>query len=325
MTPRISLLVLTYNQATVVETAVQSCLAQVGEPLEIVLSDDASTDGTYALLLLLAAAYHGPHQVRVRCNPQNLGIGAHYNAVINDSTGQLLVTAAGDDISLPHRVQTLVAAWDASGQKADLLASHLVDMSTDGLDMGTIHVDDLARWKRPEDWVRKRPYVVGASHAFTRRLHQRFGPIRADLPYEDQAMALRASCMGGGITVQEALVQYRRGGVSAGAAQRLTVASNRQRLSVKHLRQRALYLQVQQDLKTAGRLDLWVGKLQKRLFRSELFLALQASSNWPERFSNLVQYSGAGWFWGVLQVVATSWPKLHVAWSNFSRRGSFFK
>jgi glycosyltransferase involved in cell wall biosynthesis len=57
------LLVLTYNQATVVEAAVQSCLAQVGEPLEIVLSDDASTDGTYALLLEMAAAYRGPHQV----------------------------------------------------------------------------------------------------------------------------------------------------------------------------------------------------------------------------------------------------------------------
>lgn len=319
MTPRISLLVLAYNQATVVESAVQSCLAQVCEPLEIVLSDDASTDDTHALLIKMAAAYRGPHQVRVRRNPHNLGIGAHYNAVISDSVGQLLVTAAGDDISLPHRVQTLAAAWDASGQKADLVASHLIDTSADGLDLGTIRVDDLAQWQSPQDWVRKRPYVVGASHAYTRRMHERFGPIRDDLPYEDQVMALRASCMGGGITVQEALVRYRRGGVSARASQHLTVASNRQRLSVKHLRQRALYLQVQQDLSTVGRLDLWGGKLQKRLLRSELFLALQSSGDWPSRCRHLAKYSGAGWAWGVMQVVATSWPKLYLALSNFKR------
>lgn len=319
MTPRISLLVLTYNQATVVESAVQSCLAQVGEPLEIVLSDDASTDGTHTLLLEMAAAYRGPHQVRVRRNPQNLGIGAHYNAVIKYSAGQLLVTAAGDDISLPHRVQTLATAWDASGQKADLLASHLVDMSADGLDLGTIRVDDLARWGSPEDWVRRRPYVVGASHAFSRRLHERFGPIRADLPYEDQAMALRASCMGGGITVQEALVRYRRGGVSAGAFKRLTMAENRQRLSVKHLRQRALYLQVQQDLATVGRLDLWGGKMVKKLHQSELVLSMQETQGWTERWALLRQHSQAGWAWGIVQVLAAQWPELNLAWSNWRR------
>ena len=320
MTPRISLLVLTYNQVTMVETAVQSCLAQVGEPLEIVLSDDASTDGTYELLLEMAAAYRGPHQVRVRRNPQNLGIGAHYNAAINDSAGQLLVTAAGDDISLPHRVQTLAAAWDATGQKADLLASHLVDMSADGLDMGTIHVDDLASWRRPEDWVRRRPYVVGASHAFTRRLHERFGPIRADLPYEDQAMALRASCMGGGITVQEALVRYRRGGVSAGAGERLTMAANKQRLNVKHHRQRALYLQVQQDLATVGRLDLWRGKLVKKLHQSELVLSLSEAQGWSTRWALLKQHSKAGWAWGFVQLLAAQWPELGLVWSNLKRK-----
>lgn len=325
MVPRISLLLLAYNQSSVVEAAVRSCLEQDCEPMEIVLSDDASTDETHAILLKMAAAYVGPHRVRVRRNAKNLGIGAHYNAVIDDSRGQLLITAAGDDISVPHRVRTLVAVWDASGQKADLLTSHLVDMSADGVDGGRIYVDDLARWRSPEDWVRKRPYVVGASHAFTRRLHERFGPIRADLPYEDQAMALRASCMGGGVSVQDALVRYRRGGISAGSAQRLTVAANHQRLIVKHRRQRALYLQVQQDLTTVGRMDLWGGKLKRLLLRSELLLALHASPDLSARMRYLTKYSGAGWVWGLLQVVAVSWPKLHLFWSNFNRRGSLFK
>lgn len=206
--PRITLVLFAYNQSALVEKAVRSCLGQECELLEIVLSDDASTDGTFAVLQDLAASYSGPHRVRVRRNTVNLGVGAHYNAAVADSSGQLIVTAAGDDISLPHRVRTLVSAWDASGQRADLLASHLIDMDSQGNDKGLLRVDNLVNWPSPDEWVRRRPSVVGASHAFTRRMFERFGPMGADLAYEDQVMSLRAACMGGGITIDEPLVRY---------------------------------------------------------------------------------------------------------------------
>jgi glycosyltransferase involved in cell wall biosynthesis len=140
MAPRITLVLLCYNQRHCIQHAVQSCFAQVGEPIEILLSDDASTDGGFELMQSMAALYRGPHTVRLRRNERNLGIGEHYNRAIADSTGQLLVTAAGDDISLPQRVQALAAAWDASAQTADLVASHAIDMTQDGQDVGLIRV-----------------------------------------------------------------------------------------------------------------------------------------------------------------------------------------
>ena len=109
------MLLLTYNQRPWVDDAVAACFAQECEPLDIVLSDDASTDGSFERLQQLAENYCGPHKVRVRQNPRNLGIGQHYSQAVADCLGQLIVTAAGDDISLPHRVQTLLAAWDATG------------------------------------------------------------------------------------------------------------------------------------------------------------------------------------------------------------------
>lgn len=133
-------------------------------------------------------------------------------------------------------------------------------------------------------------------------------------------MALRASCMGGGITVQEALVRYRRGGVSAGAGERLTMAANKQRLNVKHRRQRALYLQVQQDLATVGRLDLWRGKLVKKLHQSELVLSLSEAQDWSTRWALLKQHSKAGWAWGFVQLLAAQWPELGLAWSKLKRK-----
>jgi hypothetical protein len=211
--PRISLILLACNQHATVRAAAESCLAQIGEPLEIVLSDDASSDGTFAELQAVATAYHGPHRVRARRNATNLGIGAHYNQLMKETSGALLVTAAGDDLSLPQRVQRLAAAWDASQERLDLIASHFTDMAPDGSLGAHVVTDDLARLTL-EGWCMKRPYTVGATHAFTRRMMERFGPFIDGVWYEDPVMALRAITTGGAITLPEPLVHYRRGGTS---------------------------------------------------------------------------------------------------------------
>ena len=215
--PTISVLFLAFNQASFVEHAARSVLEQRDvAPLEILLSDDASTDATFDVLSMLADQYRGPHHVRVRRNARNLGIGAHYNALIAESKGELLITAAGDDLSVPNRAQRILAAWDASGRRADLIASDLQDLNAHGQAGETIRVDDLAHWRNASDWGERRPYVVGAAQAFTRRLFNQFGPYRPNVVYEDQINTLRAILMGGAITIAEPLVQYRRGGVSAG-------------------------------------------------------------------------------------------------------------
>jgi glycosyltransferase involved in cell wall biosynthesis len=211
--PRTSLILLACNQAATVRAAAESCLAQRGDALEVVLSDDASSDDTYAILCEVAQAYRGPHQVRAQRNPVNLGIGAHYNRLIAETKGDLIVTAAGDDVSLPHRVQTLVAAWQASGERAELIASDCISMAPDGSLGERIVNDDLARCS-VESWCRKRPFTVGATHAFTRRMMERFGPFVPDLWYEDIVMGLRAIMTGGALTVAEPLVHYRSGGSS---------------------------------------------------------------------------------------------------------------
>lgn len=212
--PLITLLLLTYNQETMVRAAALACLAQEGGPYEIIFSDDASTDGTYAVLREVAAAYRGPHQVVVRRSVENVGIGEHYNQLIELARGELLVTAAGDDLSVPTRVAELAAAWEATGRQADLVSSHLVDFDHDGHLHDVIHVDDLAQWRSIDDWVEKRPYIVGAAHAFTKRMMKHFGPMHTGIAYEDQIMTFRALMLGGGVIVDKPLVHYRRGGTS---------------------------------------------------------------------------------------------------------------
>lgn len=181
-----TILLLAYNQQNFVAQAAQSCLDQVGEPLEIILSDDGSTDDTFEILQKVARQYNGPHRVILRQNARNLGIADHYNTLIELATSQLLITAAGDDISYPERAQTLYKAWQDSGFKLDLIASYAQSVTHTGQATGkTIKVDQLADWKDAADWCAKRPYVVGATHAFTKRTWSEFGPISSDIPFED--------------------------------------------------------------------------------------------------------------------------------------------
>ena len=105
--------VFAYNQEKLIREAVESAFAQTYEPLEIVLSDDCSTDRTFEIICEMAAAYEGPHTVRVVQNPRNMGLLGHGIARGKDAAGEIVVVAAGDDISEPERTAMLVDAFGA--------------------------------------------------------------------------------------------------------------------------------------------------------------------------------------------------------------------
>lgn len=106
--PRVSIVLLAYNQENMIEHAVAGLFAQDYPDLEILLSDDCSTDGTLARLHELAAAYKGPARVAVYRTHENRGILSHWLEAVAQTTGEFVVMAAGDDVSYPHRVRTSV-------------------------------------------------------------------------------------------------------------------------------------------------------------------------------------------------------------------------
>ena len=311
--PTISVLFLAFNQARFVEHAARSVLEQRDvAPLEILLSDDASTDATFDVLSLLADQYRGPHHVRVRRNARNLGIGAHYNALIAESKGELLITAAGDDLSVPNRAQRILAAWDASGRRADLIASDLQDLNAHGQAGETIRVDDLAHWRNASDWGERRPYVVGAAQAFTRRLFNQFGPFRPNVVYEDQINTLRAILMGGAITIAEPLVKYRRGGVSAGLpSSDATLFLSRTR--ARHQREVAEIDQMLQDATSVGEAASVRHALEITINRAALLGQLLGP---PEQQTLSAVFDAARklpLFWCLRQYVYLRWPSIGAA------------
>lgn len=212
--PLLSILLIAYNQQATVAEAIAGALAQTWTPLEIIASDDASTDATFAAMQAAVAGYAGPHRVVLNRNPRNLGIGAHLSRLVTLSCGELLVVAAGDDVSLPTRCARLAEAWLASGRRLDLIASALEDVDERGAAHARITPSDLAAYRSAPDWIARPPFVVGAAQAWTRRLFDRFGPLPEGVVAEDLLMVFRAIVSGGAATLAEPLVRYRRGGLS---------------------------------------------------------------------------------------------------------------
>jgi GT2 family glycosyltransferase len=316
--PRLSLLLLVYNQAGTVEQAVNSCLAQQGETIEVVLSDDASTDDSYLRLQHLAAKYHGPHRVLLNRNPHNLGIGAHLNRLVEISHGELLVVAAGDDESLPLRCQRLADAWEAAGRRPDLLASPLNDLGADGSLHGVVSVDDLGPWTL-DRWLCERPHVIGAAQAWTRRAFERFGPLHPHIAYEDQIMTFRAMAGGGALTLPDALVNYRRGGTSA-KARPLTAQGVRERMQVQNQRHLAEVEQLRRDAEVAGLATRVHPALQGEWDRQRCLRDLLAAPGWSAAFAQAAHYPALPRPWRLRKLLAVqlaAWS----AWTNRRRAG----
>lgn len=113
--PLVTFALFTYNQEQFVREAVEAAFAQTYEPLEIVLSDDCSSDGTYSILQEMVNAYEGPHDARCQQTPENIGTVAHVMDVASQSKGELIILASGDDISKPNRAFELEASWSETG------------------------------------------------------------------------------------------------------------------------------------------------------------------------------------------------------------------
>ncbi len=213
--PLVTMLVLAYRQPGSIAGAIQGALAQTYTPLEILVSDDASDDDTWLEIERAVKDYGGPHQLALNRNERNLGIGAHISDLVARSHGELIVIAAGDDISVPTRCERIVEAWLVTSARPDLIASWLFDLDEQGRPGKLLKPTDLGTYRNAADWLARPPYVVGAAQAWTRRVFDRFGPLPPGVTAEDLIMVLRAVMSGGAITLAEPLVQYRRGGLSS--------------------------------------------------------------------------------------------------------------
>lgn len=206
---RVTLLLLAYNQETFVEQAITAAFAQDYPNLEIILSDDASTDATFAKMTTAAAAYRGPHTVLTRCNPTNQGVLSHIYGAVSGCSGELVVLAAGDDVSSPARVSRVAEEWLAHGCDAVFSGYEIMD------DNGRTISPYRRFLARDSDLVAYFPGrlvtpIHGASSAYSRRLFDQVRLPDEPIIFEDTFFSLMIGLLRGKVHfIDEPLVRYR--------------------------------------------------------------------------------------------------------------------
>ncbi len=203
----VSYVVTAYNIEKFIAESIQCAFNQTYSPLEIVLSDDGSTDSTYEIMAQMAAAYHGPHTIVLNRNSKNLGITAHMNkAYLELSHGELIVAAHGDDLSLPERTKK---SWEFLSSHPDFTA---VSFSMDAIDEhGKPIASHSAIVKEPHEYdFQSGGNIPAPSRCFYKRVMEAFGPMNQDCPTEDEIISFRALMLGRNAFLPEHMVKYRK-------------------------------------------------------------------------------------------------------------------
>lgn len=211
--PLASFCLITYNQENYIEEAIRGALSQTYSNLEIIISDDASTDGTQKLIKKIVEEYQGSHKIITNFNSTNLGLVRHVNKVLYEiSIGTYMFLAAGDDISMENRVKDTV----------DFYKSH-IDVVATGSDVQEIDdfsnkVDSTIYIKKTADRLLNLDYYVsaeykhlyGCTRSLTRKLINSFPPLDDTCPTEDTTLLFRAFLLNKKVAdIKDVLVQYR--------------------------------------------------------------------------------------------------------------------
>src|ERR1700680_979803 len=101
---RVSVTIVTYNSGRFIKRCLESVLAQRYANKEIIVIDNASSDGTVDILEQFEDRCH------ITYNDENIGFAAAQNQAICSSTGEWVVTLNPDVLLLPNFIQAMVEA-----------------------------------------------------------------------------------------------------------------------------------------------------------------------------------------------------------------------
>ncbi len=165
-TPTISVCMATYNGEEFVQEQLRSILEQLGPHDEVVVVDDASTDGTAQRVEEI-----GDARVRLTRAPRNRGYVRTFEHALSSARGRFVFLADQDDVWRPGRVEAMVEALGG----ADVVATNLATLGGG---------ESLRGPFGQPDWT------LRAADS-TRHVRNVLGVLAGNRPYYGCAMAVR--------------------------------------------------------------------------------------------------------------------------------------
>ncbi|MFF4113596.1 bifunctional polysaccharide deacetylase/glycosyltransferase family 2 protein [Streptomyces sp. NPDC001714] len=211
VTEPVSVIVPAYNESAGIEAAVRSLVAS-DHPVEIIVVDDGSTDGTADLVESL-----GLPRVRVIRQP-NAGKPAALNTGLAAAACELVVMVDGDTVFEPDAVRTLVQPFADPGVGA--VSGNAKVVNRRGLLGRWQHIEYVVGFnldRRLFDLAECMPTVPGAVGAFRRRALLALGGVSDVTLAEDTDLTMALCRAGWRVVYEEGAVAWTEAPASLGA------------------------------------------------------------------------------------------------------------
>lgn len=213
MPPLISIALASYNGAKYIEEQIESILNQTIKEIEIVVSDDVSTDNTLGILKY----YQEKGVVTLLDKHQKLGVIKNFENALRHCTGSYIAFSDQDDVWLPKKMENCLALLrsleNMYGSETPILIytdAKVVDES-----LNTISESYLGFKRLNPNNVELRHLVVenvptGCTMLMNRPLADLVSAIPAEVTMHDVFVSLTAACFGKMAYLNQPTLLYRQ-------------------------------------------------------------------------------------------------------------------
>ena len=271
--PLVSIAIAAYNRAHLIDRTLDSLLRQTVQDFEILISDDASSDGNGEVCERYAKT---DPRVRYFRNERRLGLGGNCSRVLSMTQGEFVILAGDDDIYMPDFLARLLAemrrlpSLSLAACRVDLIDEN--DVVVREMSHQFFALEPLASPLRNANRMLWHGYGNLMTGMYRRELMMRtllYRPILADEWDEiDLLFLFEMALQGGVVSVPDILLHKRVAGVSSQIPYRTFVEA----LSLYALAGRAYAARIRRSA-----LPVW----QKALLQGSLALRW-GFANWGE-------------------------------------------
>lgn len=240
MTPtlEVSVALATHNAERFIREQLASIFSQSSPVTEIVISDDASTDGTPEYIREILNEFirareelgESPPRVVILENTTPLGVTKNFEQAIKHCTGALIALTDQDDIWLSNKVAKVQDLFRCN-PKMKLLFTNALDVDEHGNSLGYSLFEALELTKRERCLVKngqaykaflRRNLATGATVVFRKELFQVASPFPTSWLH-DEWLAVVAALFDGVAMSDEQLISYRQHGNNQVGMKKLTL------------------------------------------------------------------------------------------------------
>lgn len=177
MSPRVSVVLPTFNRARTLPRAIATVLSQNVRDIELIIVDDASTDGTRELM-----SAQTDSRVRYVRQERNGGPAVARNTGIQLARGEYVAFQDSDDEWLPLKLEKQIASLQSAGDSAGLSICGQIRWDTSSICYLPQHSRTGARAGRLREEILHNNFALTPSWLVKREVFERIGPFDESLP-----------------------------------------------------------------------------------------------------------------------------------------------